>query len=83
MLFDGYRTDILVFLLNQDPNLLRGYVVRPEGTPLLGLLVYSLVQGIFYVLSHLTSFFTKPSSLFIIYLDYNYELIMLSASRKV
>ncbi|XP_057546298.1 uncharacterized protein LOC130825202 isoform X2 [Amaranthus tricolor] len=36
-------TDILVFLLNQDPNLLRGYVVRPEGTPLLGLLVQGML----------------------------------------
>lgn len=33
------RTDILILFLNQDPNLLRSYVVRQEGIPLLGLLV--------------------------------------------
>ncbi|KAK8548820.1 hypothetical protein V6N13_054411 [Hibiscus sabdariffa] len=31
--------DILALFMNQDPNLLRSYVVRPEGFPLLGLLV--------------------------------------------
>lgn len=36
-------TDILILFLNQDPNLLRGYVVRPEGTPLLGLLVQGML----------------------------------------
>ncbi|XP_021774116.1 serine/threonine-protein phosphatase 4 regulatory subunit 3-like isoform X2 [Chenopodium quinoa] len=36
-------TDILILFLNQDPNLLRSYVVRPEGTPLLGLLVQGLL----------------------------------------
>lgn len=36
---DGCRTDILILFLNQDPNLLRSYVVRKEGIPLLGLLV--------------------------------------------
>ena len=35
----GCRADILVLFLTQDPNLLRSYVVRTEGTPLLGLLV--------------------------------------------
>ncbi|CAK7326379.1 unnamed protein product [Dovyalis caffra] len=32
-------TDILILFLNQDPNLLRAYVVRQEGIQLLGLLV--------------------------------------------
>ncbi|KAB1213860.1 Serine/threonine-protein phosphatase 4 regulatory subunit 3 [Morella rubra] len=32
-------TDILILFLNQDPNLLRSYVVRLEGVLLLGLLV--------------------------------------------
>ncbi|KAL9240254.1 hypothetical protein vseg_014496 [Gypsophila vaccaria] len=36
-------TDILILFLNQDPNLLRSYVVRPEGTPLLGLLVQGML----------------------------------------
>ncbi|KAJ1383279.1 hypothetical protein SESBI_43507 [Sesbania bispinosa] len=31
-------TDILILFLNQDPNLLRSYVVRQEGITLLGLL---------------------------------------------
>ncbi|KAJ8444935.1 hypothetical protein Cgig2_029129 [Carnegiea gigantea] len=35
------RTDILILSLNQDPNLLRSYVVQPEGNQLLG----HLVQG--------------------------------------
>lgn len=35
----GCRTDILILFLNQDSNLLRSYVVRQEGIPLLGLLV--------------------------------------------
>ncbi|TYK02946.1 serine/threonine-protein phosphatase 4 regulatory subunit 3A isoform X1 [Cucumis melo var. makuwa] len=35
-------TDILILFLNQDPNLLRSYVVRKEGIPLLGLLVEGL-----------------------------------------
>ncbi|CAK9145644.1 unnamed protein product [Ilex paraguariensis] len=36
-------TDILVLFLNQDPNLLRSYVTRPEGVPLLGLLVKGMI----------------------------------------
>ncbi|GAB4850809.1 hypothetical protein Ancab_030109 [Ancistrocladus abbreviatus] len=36
-------TDILILFLNQDPNLLRSYVVRPEGKPLLGLLVQGML----------------------------------------
>ncbi|XP_038907193.1 serine/threonine-protein phosphatase 4 regulatory subunit 3 isoform X2 [Benincasa hispida] len=36
-------TDILILFLNQDPNLLRSYVVRKEGIPLLGLLVEGLI----------------------------------------
>ncbi|KAK4742744.1 hypothetical protein SAY87_000745 [Trapa incisa] len=36
-------TDILILFLNQDPNLLRSYVVRPEGIPLLGLLVEGMI----------------------------------------
>ncbi|KAK9673010.1 hypothetical protein RND81_12G140100 [Saponaria officinalis] len=36
-------TDILILFLNQDPNLLRSYVVRPEGNSLLGLLVHGLL----------------------------------------
>ncbi|KAK4803026.1 hypothetical protein SAY86_001229 [Trapa natans] len=36
-------TDILILFLNQDPNLLRSYVVRPEGIPLLGLLVKGMI----------------------------------------
>ncbi|OWM71132.1 hypothetical protein CDL15_Pgr011259 [Punica granatum] len=36
-------TDILILFLNQDPNLLRSYVVRPEGVPLLGLLVKGMI----------------------------------------
>ncbi|KAK8572064.1 hypothetical protein V6N13_047686 [Hibiscus sabdariffa] len=35
--------DILVLFMNQDPNLLRSYVVRPEGFPLLGLLVKGMI----------------------------------------
>lgn len=36
-------TDILILFLNQDPNLLRSYVVRQEGIPLLGLLVKGML----------------------------------------
>ncbi|XWS14172.1 hypothetical protein CRYUN_Cryun36dG0100600 [Craigia yunnanensis] len=36
-------TDILILFLNQDPNLLRSYVVRPEGISLLGLLVKRMI----------------------------------------
>ncbi|GAB2294281.1 hypothetical protein Dimus_028493 [Dionaea muscipula] len=36
-------TDILILFLNQDPNLLRSYVIRPEGIPLLGLLVQGML----------------------------------------
>ncbi|XP_010443616.1 PREDICTED: serine/threonine-protein phosphatase 4 regulatory subunit 3 isoform X1 [Camelina sativa] len=37
-------TDILILFLNQDPNLLRSYVVRTEGNPLLGLLVKGMME---------------------------------------
>ncbi|KAL0699376.1 hypothetical protein Bca4012_055498 [Brassica carinata] len=37
-------TDILILFLNQDPSLLRSYVVRTEGTPLLGLLVKGMME---------------------------------------
>ncbi|XP_038991557.1 serine/threonine-protein phosphatase 4 regulatory subunit 3B-like isoform X2 [Hibiscus syriacus] len=36
-------TDILILFLNQDPNLLRSYVVLPEGIPLLGLLAKGMI----------------------------------------
>ncbi|CAL0300954.1 unnamed protein product [Lupinus luteus] len=36
-------TDILMLFLNQDPNLLRSYVVRKEGVTLLGLLVRGMI----------------------------------------
>ncbi|KAL1320815.1 hypothetical protein HN51_065522 [Arachis hypogaea] len=36
-------TDILILFLNQDPNLLRSYVVRQEGMTLLGLLVRGMI----------------------------------------
>ncbi|KAJ0244385.1 Binding protein [Hirschfeldia incana] len=36
--------DILILFLTQDPNLLRSYVVRTEGTPLLGLLVKGMME---------------------------------------
>ncbi|CAI9118989.1 OLC1v1020636C1 [Oldenlandia corymbosa var. corymbosa] len=36
-------TDILILLLNQDPNLLRSYVTRQEGIPLFGLLVKGML----------------------------------------
>ncbi|CAL1397379.1 unnamed protein product [Linum trigynum] len=36
-------TDILILFLNQDPNLLRSYVVRQEGITLLGLLVKGML----------------------------------------
>ncbi|XP_043709289.1 serine/threonine-protein phosphatase 4 regulatory subunit 3-like isoform X3 [Telopea speciosissima] len=36
-------TDILILFLNQDPNLLRSYVIRQEGSPLLGLLVKGMI----------------------------------------
>ncbi|KAG8636530.1 serine/threonine-protein phosphatase 4 regulatory subunit 3 isoform X2 [Manihot esculenta] len=36
-------TDILILFLNQDPNLLRSYVVRQEGIPLLGLLIKGMI----------------------------------------
>ncbi|KAK6930252.1 Serine/threonine-protein phosphatase 4 regulatory subunit 3-like, central domain [Dillenia turbinata] len=36
-------TDILTLFLNQDPNLLRSYVIRQEGIPLLGLLVEGML----------------------------------------
>ncbi|KAH7843377.1 hypothetical protein Vadar_015884 [Vaccinium darrowii] len=36
-------TDILILFLNQDPNLLRSYVTRQEGIPLLGLLVKGMI----------------------------------------
>ncbi|CAA7017092.1 unnamed protein product [Microthlaspi erraticum] len=37
-------TDILILFLTQDPNLLRSYVVRTEGNPLLGLLVKGMME---------------------------------------
>ncbi|KAF8093265.1 hypothetical protein N665_0385s0014 [Sinapis alba] len=37
-------TDLLILFLNQDPSLLRSYVVRTEGTPLLGLLVKGMME---------------------------------------
>ncbi|XP_072955005.1 uncharacterized protein [Typha angustifolia] len=36
-------TDILILFLNQDPNLLRSYIVLQEGNSLLGLLVKGMV----------------------------------------
>ncbi|GJZ63973.1 serine/threonine-protein phosphatase 4 regulatory subunit 3-like protein isoform X4 [Tanacetum coccineum] len=36
-------TDILIFSVNQDPTLLRSYVSRQEGAPLLGLLVKGML----------------------------------------
>ncbi|KAK8671206.1 hypothetical protein V6N13_037808 [Hibiscus sabdariffa] len=36
-------TDILMLFLNQDPDLLRSYVFRQEGDPLLGLLVKGMI----------------------------------------
>ncbi|RDX90921.1 Serine/threonine-protein phosphatase 4 regulatory subunit 3, partial [Mucuna pruriens] len=36
-------TDILILFLNQDPNLLRSYVVRQEGITLLGVLVRGMI----------------------------------------
>ncbi|XP_019054595.1 PREDICTED: serine/threonine-protein phosphatase 4 regulatory subunit 3-like isoform X2 [Nelumbo nucifera] len=36
-------TDILILFLNQDPNLLRTYAIRQEGSLLLGLLVNGLI----------------------------------------
>ncbi|KAL5158077.1 Serine/threonine-protein phosphatase 4 regulatory subunit 3 [Glycine soja] len=36
-------TDILILFLNQDPNLLRSYVVQQEGITLLGLLVRGMI----------------------------------------
>ncbi|KAJ4833837.1 hypothetical protein Tsubulata_022444 [Turnera subulata] len=36
-------TDILILFLNQDPNLLRSYVVRQEGITLFGLLVKGMI----------------------------------------
>ncbi|KAG5555230.1 hypothetical protein RHGRI_012688 [Rhododendron griersonianum] len=36
-------TDILILFLNQDPSLLRSYVTRQEGIPLLGLLVKGMI----------------------------------------
>ncbi|KAJ0794231.1 putative armadillo-like helical, PH-like domain superfamily protein [Helianthus annuus] len=39
----GCRTDILMFSVNQDPAMLRSYVSRKEGVPLLGLLVKGML----------------------------------------
>ncbi|XP_026436785.1 serine/threonine-protein phosphatase 4 regulatory subunit 3-like isoform X2 [Papaver somniferum] len=36
-------TDILLLFLNQDANLLRSYIIRQEGRPLLGLLVKGML----------------------------------------
>eukprot|EP00262_Sarcandra_glabra_P022238 TRINITY_DN9807_c1_g1_i1.p1 TRINITY_DN9807_c1_g1~~TRINITY_DN9807_c1_g1_i1.p1 ORF type:complete len:677 (+),score=95.85 TRINITY_DN9807_c1_g1_i1:98-2032(+) len=36
-------TDILLLFLNQDPNLLRAYVIKQEGNSLLGLLVKGMI----------------------------------------
>ncbi|XP_061349087.1 uncharacterized protein LOC133294448 isoform X2 [Gastrolobium bilobum] len=36
-------TDILILFMNQDPNLLRSFVVRQEGITLLGLLVKGMI----------------------------------------
>ncbi|XP_057958597.1 uncharacterized protein LOC131151368 [Malania oleifera] len=36
-------TDILILFMNQDPNLLRSYIIRQEGIPLLGLLVKGMI----------------------------------------
>uniref|UniRef100_A0A804QJ82 Binding n=1 Tax=Zea mays TaxID=4577 RepID=A0A804QJ82_MAIZE len=36
-------TDMLILFLNQDPNLLRSYIVQQEGNSLLGLLVKGMV----------------------------------------
>lgn len=37
--FLNCRADILVLFLNQDPNLLRTYIIQQDGYSLLGLLV--------------------------------------------
>ncbi|XP_019056793.1 PREDICTED: serine/threonine-protein phosphatase 4 regulatory subunit 3A-like isoform X3 [Tarenaya hassleriana] len=37
-------TDILILFMNQDSNLLRSYIGRPEGTSLLGFLVKGLME---------------------------------------
>ncbi|URD78394.1 hypothetical protein MUK42_19060 [Musa troglodytarum] len=39
-------TEILILFLNQDPNLLRSYVIQQEGNSLLGLLVHGIVTDI-------------------------------------
>ncbi|KAK3015648.1 hypothetical protein RJ639_005522 [Escallonia herrerae] len=36
-------TDILILFMNQDPSLVRSYVTRQEGVPLLGLLVKGMI----------------------------------------
>ncbi|ERN03083.1 serine/threonine-protein phosphatase 4 regulatory subunit 3 isoform X4 [Amborella trichopoda] len=36
-------TDILIIVLNQDPNLLRAYIIQQEGHTLLGLLVKGMI----------------------------------------
>ncbi|THU56964.1 hypothetical protein C4D60_Mb11t22750 [Musa balbisiana] len=39
-------TEILILFLNQDPNLVRSYVIQQEGNSLLGLLVKGIVTDI-------------------------------------
>nr|CAB3473076.1 unnamed protein product [Digitaria exilis] len=39
-------TDILILFLNQDPNLLRSYIVQQEGNSLLGLLDEHLIRHV-------------------------------------
>lgn len=39
-------TDIVILFLNQDPNLLRSYIVQQEGNSLLGLLVKGMVTDL-------------------------------------
>lgn len=60
---DGCRTDILILFLNQDPNLLRSYVVRKEGIPLLGLLV--CVFNLVYLICRSFIFFLMVNRTFI------------------
>ncbi|XP_026457465.1 serine/threonine-protein phosphatase 4 regulatory subunit 3-like isoform X4 [Papaver somniferum] len=90
-------TDILLLFLNQDANLLRSYIIRPEGRPLLGLLVKGMLTDFgeemhcqfLEILRNLLDWFSAGSQRETIieifyekHLDQLIEVIMLSCPPK-
>ncbi|KAI3932194.1 hypothetical protein MKW92_034476 [Papaver armeniacum] len=90
-------TDILLLFLNQDANLLRSYIIRQEGRPLLGLLVKGMLTDFgeemhcqfLEILRNLLDWFSAGSQRETIieifyekHLDQLIEVIMLSCPPK-